>query len=440
MRSTKLLIGCSLASMLAACTVGDEGEEDATGVLAATTGLVWPNTTSATNSDAWLRDHHAQVSALRPKVLVLIANNRNSLEFVKTKATGVAAAIREASRYHGYKNTAAKAQLDYQIVKYADMRDNSGKDWPAAWPVKADATGTLSFVYEGLFTESFSGHYGYVDPSSELPRYLTLCELFERGIINELWVSAPRYRGNALGVYETRARAQAYDAAGNLRPGVFTTDFDPGTVGKCKVTVRLSEIATDNETPDADGNRDRGVGCSVHSIGHNVEFMRNGIPEYKTNSARFFHFDLDSRYRLYMTNQYDACAYGASNCWYYPDNNTLARPDNAGEPGVKFAKWSEGCGNVHFPPNALSHYDYNGSSAVLSTCENYGIKEGRPAEIRSTYGGGPAKTIVDAFEKQFGDCGGGWQMYMWQNFPGYGNKATGDDGKPMKSWLPFMYY
>jgi len=31
-------------------------------------------------------------------------------------------------------------------------------------------------------------------------------------------------------------------------------------------------------------------------------------------------------------------------------------------------------------------------------------------------------------------------MYMMQSFPGYGTKAIGEDGKPMKSWWPYLYY
>jgi hypothetical protein len=38
------------------------------------------------------------------------------------------------------------------------------------------------------------------------------------------------------------------------------------------------------------------------------------------------------------------------------------------------------------------------------------------------------------------DCGGGWSIYMRQNFPGFANPARDVDGQPMKNWWPFSYY
>jgi hypothetical protein len=39
-----------------------------------------------------------------------------------------------------------------------------------------------------------------------------------------------------------------------------------------------------------------------------------------------------------------------------------------------------------------------------------------------------------------GDCTGAWLVWWWQNVPGRGNAARDDDGRPMKSWWPFLYY
>ena len=35
-------------------------------------------------------------------------------------------------------------------------------------------------------------------------------------------------------------------------------------------------------------------------------------------------------------------------------------------------------------------------------------------------------------------CGGGWQVYLRQNMPGYGAHAA--DGSPIKNWWPFLFY
>jgi hypothetical protein len=40
----------------------------------------------------------------------------------------------------------------------------------------------------------------------------------------------------------------------------------------------------------------------------------------------------------------------------------------------------------------------------------------------------------------YSDCGGGWQIYLRQSFPGFQNTAKGVDGQPMKNWWPFLFY
>ena len=37
------------------------------------------------------------------------------------------------------------------------------------------------------------------------------------------------------------------------------------------------------------------------------------------------------------------------------------------------------------------------------------------------------------------DCGGGWKVFWYQSFPGYGNKAKANGGAPMLPWWPFLY-
>ncbi len=393
---------------------------------------VWPNAISHTNGDAWLQAHHSEVTELHPNVLILFANNTDTLAHVQSFANTAIAAFKEGSRYHGYKDATAKPQLIYTIAKIADMRDGAATAWPAAWPLLPAAVPTGSdFIYEGLFTQAFAVHYGYVDPADN-SRYLTLCDLFEKGIVNELWVAGPRGSdGNPLGVYESKARIAQYDASTNPT-GVFNSCagngcYDPGTAGLCKVSVRLMELATD-----------RGPGCATHATGHGMEGLTHAIPYYATNSSRFYGFHLDTRYGLSFTDLYDCNSLG-SGCWAYPTDHTLARSPAGGAPvaDFTFSPWGEGCGNVHFPSNATGQYDYTNNTQVLSTCADYGGHHGvNGKDAQTEY----SANLVAAYDQLYGDCGGGWQIYMRQSMPGYGNGGTGDDGKPLLSWWPFLYY
>jgi hypothetical protein len=394
-------------------------------------GLIWPNSESSTNGDAWLRQHHDEVSELRPRVLLLLANNKDTPKNAEDFANKTIAAYREASRFRGYKDPKAWAQLAYEIFKVADMRDSSGMDWPAAWPTTGSGN-TLSFVYEGLFKPAFAVHFGVKDPK-DATRYLPLCELFERGLINELWIAAPRVNGNPLGVYESKARVQSYDedlapVAGKFDACAANGCYDPGLAGQCKVTVRLMELATD-----------RGTGCALHATGHGMEGLRRAIPYYAAASARFFNFDMKARYGLPIDSPYDTCNYSAAACWRFPNDHTLTKSPAGGSTAASFTfdRWGEGCGNVHFPPNGSQQYAYSEATPVRSTCEHYGLGGGAAGKDLAT----PfTSQLVSDYEKRFGDCGGGWQVYMRQSMPGYGNGGVGDDGKPLKSWWPFLYW
>lgn len=95
------------------------------------------------------------------------------------------------------------------------------------------------------------------------------------------------------------------------------------------------------------------------------------------------------------------------------------------------------CGNVHFAPNGRQHYDLTSPHTVSTSCEGY--RQGRGP------GGKDAKrpfstAKISGYKSIANDCMGAFLVYWWQNIPGWGNKATGADAKPMLSWLPFIYY
>jgi hypothetical protein len=165
--------------------------------------LEWPNAESSANSDPWLVEHHDQLTKLRPRVLVLHAFNKRSLKEVEDKAQSLVFSLNEGSRYQGYKEPNAPAFLDYQIFEIVDLTDDSGAKFGKDWPLAGG-----EFDYAAIFTQAFADLIGVKDAQNHNQ---TLCELFERGVINEVWTV-----GDSQVVFETKARAQVYDD--NLKP------------------------------------------------------------------------------------------------------------------------------------------------------------------------------------------------------------------------------
>ena len=439
-----------VAAAAAGCVAevdGTEGDFNENGVSSFATGLEWPNSASRTNSDAWLREHHTQISRLHPRVLVLVANNLADLGFVKEKTENVVTDLRAASEYHRYVDGSAigRFQLDYSVIGFVDARDGGPDPWPADWPVYVGSDGKHHFNYDGLFTQGYAKHFGFVDPDDP-SRYLKLCDLFERGIINELWVSSPRVEGNPLGVYESRARIQMYDADDQPLAGQFMDDMGVATEGKCKVTTRMSEIATDTTGVWSDGG-------DLHAHGHAYEATPRAIPELMKESKRFWNFDLASRLHLGFYSEYDACSKYPADCFRYasnhaiamgPDANTATSGAGAGA-NTSSTAWGTGCGNVHFPPNARWNYDYHSTIPVLDSCLHYGMHDGPGGkDLPMTFTASVMKTTMDKeldWEDRLDDQNGGnWEVYLFQSMPSYGTKAKNDDGTPMKSWWVYQYY
>jgi hypothetical protein len=315
--------------------------------------------------------------------------------------------------------------LDYQLERIVDLTDDSGEELANVWPLTADG----GFNYGGIFSPEFAELVGYEDPEAP-SQNLTLCELFERGLVNEVWTV-----GSSSVVFESKSRGQVYDEALEPIPGEFNRCagngcYDPGPYGECQVTVRLVQL-----------NPARGPGCDVHGAGHGMEGMRRTIPYYSKNSQRFFNFDMDEQYGVSFGSFYD-CEFsfnGDPKCVNFLSPTHLV--NESGLPDFDLAEWGEGCGNVHFAPNTTYHYDYERDNGVTAanSCENYGLGNGEGgADALSFYSYETVRHWNE--DPRYSDCGGGWQMYMRQSFPGYRNQARDLDGNPMKNWWPFLFY
>jgi hypothetical protein len=442
---------CDAATLGCACNLGYSGaacESCAPGFASQGGACVlpndaqhteWPNATSRANSDAWLQVHHARIQTLKPKVLALNFVNPSSPTQVSQLITQLIAGFTESSRVQGFRNASAPAQLQFQLAKpIVDLRDgvNGRPAPPAGYPYENSSLfprrpqseqGYWRFDYATLFEQGFAQHYGYPDPANP-GRYLTLCELVERGEIHELWVigSGDVPDVNAAEVLEAKPR---YTAAGNRIPGAVERCAGNGCfdadVPFCGRSLRIGFV-----------NYNRGPGCYLHSHGHGLEWTANSraVPALTEWFIPFARFDLDTRYGLPVRDWYGLSC-DTEPCLRFP-SQTSAQVSHQGS-SFFLNPYDGACGNVHFPPNGQSHYDYGNPTTVRTTCTGFGRRQG------------PGQTdLSEAVNKDSWaryltlapDCGGEFLVWWYQNMPGYFSGQRYPDGRTMPSVWPFFFY
>jgi len=401
---------------------------------------VWPNLMSAASSDPWIAAHHDELREMHPRVLALnFVNGRSNAEMNALLAR-IFAGLKEGSRYHGYRDPAAPAFLDYELARSVDLTDHPV---PANWPFRNSTryprkpAGTADywhFHYGALFSQQFADHYGFADPANRA-RNLTLCELLERGIVHEIWIYGDADLAgdvNAAEVLEVKQRYDDQDRAvrGSFDPCAGNGCMDASDIPACGVSFRIPWV-----------NHSRGPGCLIHSLGHGFESMTGGaarspaaIPYLGKNFPHFANFDLlDRQIGAPSQSWYGACG---SSCVDFTGTNSLTWHDNRGMTGT-IAQYDQGCGSVHFPPNARADYDDQNAFGVLSTCEHLGLHDGPGGtDLPEIYTSARSKQY-DALAP---DCEGGWQVYWRQSFPGYRNPAKDAAGAAMKNWWVYAFY
>lgn len=379
--------------------------------------LVWPNETSHTNSDTWLVEHHDEITELRPRVLLInFVQGRGEME-VREAAAANANALAEGSKYHGYSNPNAPAFVKYEVVHFADL---------GGQPTRS---GNGFGFTEFMTSQAFADKVKLKEPNGT--KNLTVCEAFEKGLINEAWVAEPS--DDSAKLYEMLGRGQVYNADFSKKAGQFDNCSGNGCLSgfTCGVSVRLGEI-----------NLDRGPGCATHAYGHGIEgqVKRNQIPYFAQNAKRFFNFGLKQSHGTPFDDFY-MCPYDTTQCIQYVSPEHLKNGSQANGNVFDISDFGDGCGNVHFAPHSRGHYDYENSSAGVTgraTCSGYGLGADGGKDTTTDISYDTYKALNQ--NKAYNDCGGGWQIYMRQSFPGYQNQAKGVDGKPMKNWWPFLFY
>lgn len=390
---------------------------------------VWPNTTSRANSDAWLAENHDRIRRMRPRVLLLNFSNEHPREHLDRLTRQLIAALAEGSRYHGYRDAKAPPFLEYQVFKFVDLRDpppatgNSSKI-----PVKdPEAKRGFNMKYRQYFSEEFAAYYGVPDPRAP-GRFLRLDELLDGGYVHEVWFFES---GNVkaiphVGSYEVVEQKPRYDEkfrrvadqwvqAGN------GGDNDQPWVGR---SCRIGCI-----------NASRGIGCFLESLAHGIEGNANcgAIPYFSRYFKEYADFNLRQRYQLPFDSLYGV-GYGGQQI-RYPDNKTMVLTHNGKE--FRVENYVPAGGSAHFPPNARGHYDLDNAAPVLSTIEDWRIGSGADGkDVAKPFTNQAFRTYRDKAP----DCMGAWLVYWRQNMPGLDNRQQDADRKPMKNWIPFLFY
>ena len=362
---------------------------------------------------------------MRPRLLVINFSNQVEREKPLRLAEDLIAALRESSRYHGYKDPKAPAFLEYSLWRYVDLRDpdadrgNSSKS-----PIKRHVQAPeINCDYGAFFSEEFARQIGVRDPKNR-SRFLRLDELVEMGYVHEVWFTAA-----ADGIFrclECVELKPVYDERFRRIPGKYVQagnggDPDQKWTGR---SVRINCL-----------NHDRGVGCGLENLGHALEGMAHSkaIPYFTKYFHEYAGFDLDKRYGLPISSFYPL--WGEGKGISYPDPGTAVATD--GEQTWRIENYVAAGGNVHFPPNARRHYDQSNMEPVLSTIEDWRVGSGPGGkDLAKPW----TAAVLQRYEKLAPDCMGKWLVYWRQNMPGYKNRAKDDEGKPMKNWWVFLFY
>ena len=391
--------------------------------------LTWPNADSKTNSDEWLRLHHNEIKKMRPRVLVLNFVNGLTGDEVQKRADAVMDAVKEASRYRGYRDKDAPPFLEYRIAKIINLTDEE----PLPDEQKMEGNSSLyprvpewksgnNLHYSELFTPEFTKTMKFADPDKP-DNLLGISELAARGLIHEVWVVAQEGAfGAPLPCVEMK---QAYTSEDRKIPNKFVQAGDGKTDDQPSIgrSLRILYI-----------NPNRGAGCALEKMSRAFEetARSKALPNLTRYFTEFAGEELKTRYRTGMSSIGERqngteIEYPAPNVFTYRYK------------GEQFSirNYTAAAGSVRFPPNARKEFDVDNKIPVLSTVEHFRMHDG--AEGRD-------KAEPWTFEKTVPyravapDCVGAWMVYWRQSMPGLNNKAQDDTGRPLKNWWVYLFY
>jgi hypothetical protein len=399
----------------------------------------WPTPGHSTNSDPWLVTHNQVITSMAPNVLVLNFDNGQTSAQTMAYAKEVAAALAAGSAYHAYSNPSAPTFLNYNILKVVDLTDSpSGPSVNSNVPL----TSAGDFDPNALFNSAaFAPFYDYPDPSAP-GGYQSLCQLFENGTINEVWIQD----GGATTLPDRTVLPRAplydeikmsYDDSGAATGSFFDLCIGGGGSGTqtclnvaCSVTVRLAHL-----DPSPSG----GPACDVLVRGWGIDGMWSALPsDLAVDANAFLNQDFRTRFNVSFKSWPEICT--ATPCVDYP-NPMRARSTSGDTTVFDINPFTQGCGNSQFPPNGTQTDDFQDTNPVNSRCEGFGLGGGsNGGDVYQPYAYDALVASYDQMYRGNSQCYVGWQIYWRQSMPGYQNRATASNGTPMKNWWPTLFY
>jgi hypothetical protein len=355
---------------------------------------------SAANSDPWFVAHHDDLVEIRPRVLVLNFDNRSKAPGVLERAIAdQIQALAEGSRYLGYRDPAAPPFARYELAAIVDFTDTDPLVSPFSSSTRAPVDADNRFDVARLFTPEFE-----FSVPAEPSRSAGLCDLFESGAVNEVWLAVADGQREPPLMME---RKQVYDAAFSPLDGQFNACIPESDCleVECGVTVRVAHL-----------NPRRGAGCDLQVRGWSIVAASASIPYFAENASAFFNADFRSRFGAEFDSFSELCVDDLP-CVSYP-SSTVAAANGTGT--WRFDPYQQGCGSPEFPPNASARFDWRGMTPVESRCEHYGQRDGQNADLYEPYTAAKLDLYTGLLpdDPDFPlDCGGGWQMYWRQSMP-----------------------
>lgn len=390
---------------------------------------VWPNLESHANSDSWLALNHDQLQMMKPRVLLINFSNDHSADKCLDLARKIITALAESSRYQGYNNAAAPIFLEYEIFHFVDLRDSTQANGNSLkLPVKdPKARSGFNVKYDAFFLTEFAEQLNIRDAKNPNAP-LTLTELLERGWVHEVWFFESGNGNSRIhsGAYEVVELKPQYDKSFKKIDNQYVQAGNGGD-SEQRWTGRSCRIGCINAS--------RGVGCYLESLAHGLEGTSSSkaIPYFTEYFREYAGYDLQEKYQLPFESFY-SLDYRTGDL-QYPTSSSL-QVVHAGKKFVVNGYVAVG-GNAHFPPNGRKHYDLDNSDPVLSTIEDWRIGSGPGGEdVRQPF----TSAKFERYRDLAPDCMGRWLVYWRQNMPGLNNRQKDNAGKPMKNWIPFLFY
>jgi hypothetical protein len=368
-----------------------------------------------------------------------------SIDETLTNTTGtLIPKLAEGSSYHNYE----QQFLQYELKYSTDLTDHpppAGHPFPYSTQLPTTPDG--NFDPAALFNQKYTDLYDIVDPDNP-SRKLGLCQLFERGLINEAWLHIGE--PPPPGLSPIIERRQVYDAGLRAIRGSFRTtagtqaQADTLDAVGCAVTTRMVVILPFTTPRDNSQPIGRDVGCSLMAHGFGLETTTLAIPYLGVHARPFLNFDFGSRFRVPFDGLRQICPADFAPCIAYHEDAATKQWVATAAKGATIGSWImkpfvQGCGTVDFPPNARFRWDFDNRDpalAVPSRCNGYGMRRGPGGSDRYD------PYVVDTTPPTQGpdNCGLGWQLHWRQSIPGFRNQAWDVDGRPMKNWWPFLFY